>query len=539
MECFKKVLNLMQSLFFAFLCIGFISCAGGAGGGCETDVSALCVQVPRTKSVQYEFSDVEIFTVTVQSSSYTSTKSCGQGEKITFSNIPVGHYEVVAFGKKSDGSITAKGTASVDIVADVTKQVTIRLSRLYYNTVSFYKNSDELLSSQQVNVGEKIIKPANPTDTGHTFSFWSTSSDKAVAQPFNFNSPVNENITLYAIWDAGYFEITWNSDVTTDDDLPDVYASETGLALPELSHTVYRFDGWYEDEDFTEASKVTSIPAGSTGVKTFYAKWLVTVTFDSKGGTDVDSAEILYNTAVSEPSSEPTKTDCLFDGWYTSSDGGETLSSTAYDFTSSVDEALTLYAKWLHTDFMGTAAEFLAADFASNTLATSYNVVITSATNDQIKQIGKALGKSTDANYKGVYVNLILTDCGATEILEGAFCTADSWGAGSDIATYLTGITLPSGLTKIEDSAFAGCTNLTGTVTLPATCTYLGYGCLDAGFTGIIHEDATSVWVKYKYDGTVITSGMTGFASTPFSGSSPSLAVINATSQGITYLRKQ
>ncbi|MBQ9205138.1 MAG: InlB B-repeat-containing protein [Treponema sp.] len=48
-----------------------------------------------------------------------------------------------------------------------------------------------------------------------------------------------------------------------------------------------------------------------------------------------------------EPSRASSETaSYFFEGWYTSADGGETLSETPYDFDSPVTAELTLYAKW-------------------------------------------------------------------------------------------------------------------------------------------------------------------------------------------------
>ena len=49
----------------------------------------------------------------------------------------------------------------------------------------------------------------------------------------------------------------------------------------------YSFEGWYKEEGFI--NKVTNIPAGSTGDKTFYAKWSVVdynIIYYLNGGTN-------------------------------------------------------------------------------------------------------------------------------------------------------------------------------------------------------------------------------------------------------------
>ena len=67
-----------------------------------------------------------------------------------------------------------------------------------------------------------------------------------------------------------------------------------------------------------------------------------------EGYTAPDSCE--EGKSLAEPE-EPTRVSSetssyFFEGWYTSADGGETLSETPYDFASPVTAELTLYAKW-------------------------------------------------------------------------------------------------------------------------------------------------------------------------------------------------
>ena len=70
-----------------------------------------------------------------------------------------------------------------------------------------------------------------------------------------------------------------------------------------------------------------------------------TITFDSKGGSEVSPITAKAGEAISAPE-KPTKTDFAFSGWYESSDGGVTLSETEFAFTYMPAKDITLYAKW-------------------------------------------------------------------------------------------------------------------------------------------------------------------------------------------------
>ena len=64
------------------------------------------------------------------------------------------------------------------------------------------------------------------------------------------------------------------------------------------------------------------------------------VTFDTNGGSIVPVENVLNGQKATKPTN-PTKTGYTFDGWYT-----EETCTIPYDFATSVQNALTLYAKW-------------------------------------------------------------------------------------------------------------------------------------------------------------------------------------------------
>ena len=124
------------------------------------------------------------------------------------------------------------------------------------------------------------------------------------------------------------------------------------------------FDGWFTDSDCTNAYDF-STPV--TKAITLYAKWNEvpegshTVTFDLNGkeGTAPDIQTIDKDGKAVRPE-DPTADGFIFEGWYTDPE-----CTVAYDFTETVTESITLYAKWVeaktftvtfHTDH-GTVPE--------------------------------------------------------------------------------------------------------------------------------------------------------------------------------------
>lgn len=104
----------------------------------------------------------------------------------------------------------------------------------------------------------------------------------------------------------------------------------------------YEFTGWYKDEACTQKFDFEStIP---TGVTTLYAGWestQATVTFDSRGGTEVESQTVNKGEAVERPAVDPMYDGYEFIGWYE-----DEACTSEYDFSKPVDSDLTLYAKW-------------------------------------------------------------------------------------------------------------------------------------------------------------------------------------------------
>ena len=126
----------------------------------------------------------------------------------------------------------------------------------------------------------------------------------------------------------------------------------TAPTKTETAQYTFTFAGWYKDSACTQAFNFASDTI--TANTTLYAKWTenvksYTVTFNSNGGTAVAAATVNYGSTVSRPN-DPSKegtadTKYAFGGWYK-----DAALTQAYDFSSQVTGAFTLYAKWTETD---------------------------------------------------------------------------------------------------------------------------------------------------------------------------------------------
>ena len=227
-------------------------------------------------------------------------------------------------------------------------------------TVTFNSNGGTTVDSQSVAYGSLVDEPTAPTkaaDVYNTYEFAGWFTDSGLTTEYNFNLAVTSAFTLYAKWDETPVEylVSFNSNGGTSIDSQTLTYGET-VTRPvdptkeDTETETYEFAGWYSD------SSLNSLYDFSTEVHTtftLYAKWTATpveytITFNTNGGTAVDSQSVAYGQKVTTPTA-PTKAadadyEYEFAGWYI--DSGLTQ---AYDFNSTVTSAFTLYAKWTAT----------------------------------------------------------------------------------------------------------------------------------------------------------------------------------------------
>ena len=125
-----------------------------------------------------------------------------------------------------------------------------------FNAYGGFPTPDE----QHVKSGEKAVLPVEPTLKGYTFAFWYLGEDEQNATAYDFNTPVTENITLTAKWEAKkanvHLMIFKSGDLSTPIvNVPyatDKLAGDT-IDLAEIDLSSYLdFDfeidgGWYDD----------------------------------------------------------------------------------------------------------------------------------------------------------------------------------------------------------------------------------------------------------------------------------------------------
>lgn len=197
----------------------------------------------------------------------------------------------------------------------ITHDITLTARWAQAFTVKFDANGHGAAPADQtVEINGKATKPADPTAEGYVFRGWYTTA--ACTTEFDFNTPIAADTTLYAKWDEIY-TVTFNVGGHGTAPTPQKVENGSKATKPENPTAKgWRFDGWYTDEKCTAGYDFDKAVTANT---TLYAKWtqLFTLTFETNGGTKIDSVEAPDGSLVYLGSYKPTKSGYYFVGWYT------------------------------------------------------------------------------------------------------------------------------------------------------------------------------------------------------------------------------
>jgi len=149
---------------------------------------------------------------------------------------------------------------------------------------------------------------------------------------------------LYLVWTPVTYSIIYNLDGGTNHSLnPATYTVDSeNITLQSPTKEGLAFNGWWDSS--TGGTRVTSIPSGSSGDKTFWARWVPfsTITFNANGGTVNLASGITGDFGRLASLPVPTKDGYIFEGWFTALTGGVEVTINT-EFTANV----TIYAHWI------------------------------------------------------------------------------------------------------------------------------------------------------------------------------------------------
>ncbi|NLN51138.1 MAG: hypothetical protein GX149_05920, partial [Acholeplasmataceae bacterium] len=184
-----------------------------------------------------------------------------------------------------------------------------------------------------VEKGEKITEPAEPTKTGYTFIGWLLTDEL-----YDFDNQVNQNLVLVADWRINEYNIKFLVDGVEVDSTNADYGSK--IVIPEEPQKDgYTFIGWLlADElyDFNNPINQNLVLVADWNINEYNIKFLV-------DGVEVDSTSTDYGSKIVIPE-EPLKDGYTFSGWF--------LDDELYNFEGLVKEDLVLEARFTINNFL-------------------------------------------------------------------------------------------------------------------------------------------------------------------------------------------
>ncbi|MDD6189713.1 MAG: InlB B-repeat-containing protein [Clostridiales bacterium] len=187
------------------------------------------------------------------------------------------------------------GASVSDISADTTLYAVWTINQY---TITFDTDGGTAVDAITQDYNTAVTAPADPTKTGYTFAGW----DKEIPATM----PA-ENMTIKATWTINQYTITFDTDGGSEIAAITQDYNTTVNAPATPTKTGYTFAGW--DKEIP-----TTMPAENMTIKATWTINQYTITFDTDGGSAVDAITQDYNTTVNAPA-DPTKTGYTFAGW--------------------------------------------------------------------------------------------------------------------------------------------------------------------------------------------------------------------------------
>ena len=233
-----------------------------------------------------------------------------------FEQMPIPRYKGYFFrgwydeqwGGRQYGDEDGRGTYTYDKTEDCTLYALWEEAPLC--TVTFNPNGGTLTGAEtcQEKQNERIQRPyEEPIREGYYFRGWYKDAD--CTQMWDFDDPIPGNMTLYAGWDILSYVIR----VRLENGEQDIIINQnydTAITVPDdPTREGYTFIGW--DTPFPK-----KMPAKIMEITALWQINRYKITFDTDGGSEIDSIEQDYDTEITAPDA-PTKEGYTFIGWDT------------------------------------------------------------------------------------------------------------------------------------------------------------------------------------------------------------------------------
>ena len=315
------------------------------------------------------------YTSTINGTFSNSGRSVNSGLYIVQFTFYGGSNRDIVLGTWEDivGIIKGKTTTLTDTLTSINKSYKVT----YHLNGGKFNGNTSTTTVVQYYSSYKPVTLQTPAKANLDFAGWYENADFT-------GEPVTDwaarsrvgNIDLYAKW---MYTVSFDSNGTEEAPAEGTIASVSAVegkpvSLPKNTYTRdgYAFIKWNTLANPTDSASGLSAGNGSaftaSAHTTLYAQWeekaegSFVVTFVSNGGSLVETAIVADGETV--PAPEITRSYYNFAGWYSSADGGLTLSDAAFVFGdegTAVTEDITLYAKWNPEVYTNTYYDFDAS----------------------------------------------------------------------------------------------------------------------------------------------------------------------------------
>lgn len=253
--------------------------------------------------------------------------------------------EETAAKAEETAGFTAKEFVQEKIAEDGSAVIKIHYDRKII-ILTFDADNGEDNTTLSGKFGAEIVSPS-PEKTDFIFTGWNTDkipNESSKSYKDKEKITLTEDLTLYAQWKAGtgtaYKVEHWQQNITDDNYTLAKTEPMTGTTGEETAAKAEETAG-FTAKEFAQAKIAAD---GSTVIKIWYDRKIITLTFDTDNGENKTTLSGKFGAEIVSPS--PEKTDFIFTGWSTDKIPNE--SSKFYNGKEKITftEDLTLYAQW-------------------------------------------------------------------------------------------------------------------------------------------------------------------------------------------------
>jgi uncharacterized repeat protein (TIGR02543 family) len=303
----------------------------------------------------------------------------------------------VASGSSSNAIVIGFGSNTISIAVAAqdgsTRSYTIVVTKeLPVYTVTYDRNGaqgapERSTDSYQVSASALVLPLIGTmAKTGYMFGGWTSVVDDAATKLTGSYTP-SSSVTLYALWTAGQYTYTYNSNGATTGAPSAATGSYTtgGTAITLISQgslgkSGYTFNGWSttQNDDTTKILNSGSLTISAPAI--FYALWTAvnySVSYsvsDAVSGTaptDNGNYNISQSAAVKANTGNLAKTGYTFNGWTINSDGTGTVYQPGNSYVFGAQN-VTFYPKFTANTYIVTYNSNGASGAPAGGITTSY-----------------------------------------------------------------------------------------------------------------------------------------------------------------------